>query len=710
VNIMNDARSRFFDNMERELLEQAGTTGARGGGGGGGELEIDFSVTESGRTVVVDSHRSASLEDYPCDSLRTLEDIREETTVVPNPTPPPPAAASANAGSGYQHAGAHPANLEDYPCDSLRTLDGVAHDGDEQQQHRQEGGQQPQRTAASPSLPPPPARSIPVPKPKPQNSQPAPSSSSTLLPSSQPSSHGSSGSAFLNSVLNQPGHDPHGQLGGGGGVGLRAPPLLSHTPPSLSASYEHHHFGKRMRAGSVSGRLRSASELFEEKQLDRGTKLLLKDLILIGDEQVQEALDQFESTGDSSLLEQMIESGMLQHRVPPDLDLLDDLDMDFLNVHEDIPEPQQHLAAAAAAEPGHGLHPPRSVAYGAAAGALGGEAAAGQPPAPNPQTHRAFQTNMVTPLENDDGIGDFEFNEFANDYYSGNAEGGGRHAPHHSHPAASLGTSPPDTNLSEYERRMRSNSLFSALLNEKLSLDDAAAGAGGPAGAAGPADRGQQPQFHPSWLGGGYSPKDAPAPAERRGIQIKPPAARRSSPPGGGGGGGIAESLLAAAAATNEKEEDESAAAESDPEEQEKQPAQKPQAPPRRRVGRTPKDKRKDALARSSSSPPPPPEEERAHVPGSGLPRPLTDPSFRAGLDALGLRYVERPEGWVGAYSPESRKVRVDRFLAKRGRRVWSKTIKYDVRKNFADSRLRVKGRFVRKEDESLMRELMSLT
>jgi hypothetical protein len=41
---------------------------------------------------------------------------------------------------------------------------------------------------------------------------------------------------------------------------------------------------------------------------------------------------------------------------------------------------------------------------------------------------------------------------------------------------------------------------------------------------------------------------------------------------------------------------------------------------------------------------------------------------------------------------------------------VWSKTIKYDVRKNFADSRLRVKGRFVRKEDESLMRELMSLT
>ena len=71
---------------------------------------------------------------------------------------------------------------------------------------------------------------------------------------------------------------------------------------------------------------------------------------------------------------------------------------------------------------------------------------------------------------------------------------------------------------------------------------------------------------------------------------------------------------------------------------------------------------------------------------------------------------MERPEGWVGAYSPESRKVRIQRFLAKRNHRVWTKTVKYDVRKNFANSRLRVKGRFVKKEDETLMRELMGMT
>jgi len=71
---------------------------------------------------------------------------------------------------------------------------------------------------------------------------------------------------------------------------------------------------------------------------------------------------------------------------------------------------------------------------------------------------------------------------------------------------------------------------------------------------------------------------------------------------------------------------------------------------------------------------------------------------------------AEKKEGWVGAYSPESRKLRIERFLKSRQKRVWTKKVKYDVRKNFADSRLRVKGRFVKKEDEMLMRDLMSIT
>ena len=63
----------------------------------------------------------------------------------------------------------------------------------------------------------------------------------------------------------------------------------------------------------------------------------------------------------------------------------------------------------------------------------------------------------------------------------------------------------------------------------------------------------------------------------------------------------------------------------------------------------------------------------------------------------------------IGAYSPAARRERLRRFLHKRKQRIWRKRVKYDVRKNFADSRLRFKGRFVKKEDEELMRAAMEI-
>lgn len=103
-------------------------------------------------------------------------------------------------------------------------------------------------------------------------------------------------------------------------------------------------------------------------------------------------------------------------------------------------------------------------------------------------------------------------------------------------------------------------------------------------------------------------------------------------------------------------------------------------------------------------------EEPKVIVSGTGRPRSLSDPNLSIGLDEHGLMHIDHPPDWVGAYSPDSRKLRIERFLSKRNHRVWVKKVKYDVRKNFADSRLRVKGRFVKKEDELLMRDLMSLT
>ena len=75
-------------------------------------------------------------------------------------------------------------------------------------------------------------------------------------------------------------------------------------------------------------------------------------------------------------------------------------------------------------------------------------------------------------------------------------------------------------------------------------------------------------------------------------------------------------------------------------------------------------------------------------------------------INNLNLKDVK----YIGTYSPTARKRRIERFLEKRKRRVWAKKVDYGVRKNFADSRLRVKGRFVKKEDEELLVKLMAFT
>lgn len=63
--------------------------------------------------------------------------------------------------------------------------------------------------------------------------------------------------------------------------------------------------------------------------------------------------------------------------------------------------------------------------------------------------------------------------------------------------------------------------------------------------------------------------------------------------------------------------------------------------------------------------------------------------------------------GQLGLYTLAQRKAKIEKYIEKRKHRVWTKKIKYDVRKNFADSRVRVKGRFVRKDDEANKRKIM---
>ena len=84
----------------------------------------------------------------------------------------------------------------------------------------------------------------------------------------------------------------------------------------------------------------------------------------------------------------------------------------------------------------------------------------------------------------------------------------------------------------------------------------------------------------------------------------------------------------------------------------------------------------------SSSYPPPPPQHSQPLADSS---QPLAEAQAQA----------QAAQGYVGSYSPEARKERISRFIEKRKNRVWTKKVKYDVRKNFADSRIRVKVRCV---------------
>ena len=56
-------------------------------------------------------------------------------------------------------------------------------------------------------------------------------------------------------------------------------------------------------------------------------------------------------------------------------------------------------------------------------------------------------------------------------------------------------------------------------------------------------------------------------------------------------------------------------------------------------------------------------------------------------------------EGRIGIYLPEARRARVAKFHSKRKNRIWRKRIKYGCRKKLADSRPRIKGRFVKRSD-----------
>ena len=62
------------------------------------------------------------------------------------------------------------------------------------------------------------------------------------------------------------------------------------------------------------------------------------------------------------------------------------------------------------------------------------------------------------------------------------------------------------------------------------------------------------------------------------------------------------------------------------------------------------------------------------------------------------IKQVYNKNGRIGIYTPSERAAIIARFQSKRARRNWKKKIRYGCRKNLADRRVRVKGRFVKRD------------
>lgn len=572
---------------------------------------------------------------------------------------------------------------------------------------------------------------------------------------SQPSSDGSA-SAFLSGNF--------GVADGAVGKQLQGSAMVAHTPPSAMgpASYEARHFGKRARAGSISGRLRSASDAgqaLEDKGLiDRTQRGVLKDLIIAGDDALQDALDRYEE-GDSSALEVMIKSGRLQNNSSADVDILGDLDLDFLTVDDDDfgrlgtgPNNGSDIHATGAVVSGKSL--PIPITSGQQQLQQHQDVSLQSSVAHNDYNSADNNTQQSSAAYADDGIGDLEFNgEYSGAVTEeelhlpsglyGSQQGG----PPPSRPTAA-GQPQDPSSTPTIEGRFRANSLaFGALLDEPTPQQsygkwmDRQPGGNSTNQAT---SHTQQGLASSNVIGANGSLYIIPSGAQQAPIAPDSQTKRSSGKVGTG-----ARAMSTAERTKNDIKLTASAinrlelAAERRREKQEKKEQKEREKRERKeRKERETKEKRerdarekqerkekREAAARArqekkerrnSLSPNIGKETAREEggtdvepkeiVSGTGRPRSLSDPNLSVGLDTDGLLQIDNPEGWVGAYSPDSRKMRIERFLEKRNHRVWTKKVKYDVRKNFADSRLRVKGRFVKKEDELLMRDLMSLT
>eukprot|EP01083_Nonionella_stella_P153490 493217_1 len=482
--------------------------------------------------------------------------------------------------------------------------------------------------------------------------------------------------------------------------------IFAHTPPSAVATSYERTSGKRARAGSfstISGRLRSMSDLETRGIIDRQQKGILKDLIISGDDALQKAIDKYEG-GDTSALESMIKSGALQSKNTSDIDLLGDLDLDFLSMKSEFGTDVPHIASKAIPIPGMSVGMNMNLNQSNSNSFPNSRASTPSVGAPHTIGADIGQGSSY------DGINDLDFNA---DYGAStvNENASTTFAPQETtgnriQIPVTTQSGPPKKRADSIADlyRSRANSLAFGILLDEPGADD-------PVGRWMDLETPQTPQ-------GGAIPNES-----------RPLKKRVSSQVIDANGGlyiindndkvnarmDTSNMTKAEIAAMKRKEREEKKAlreAEKALKDAEKlaKREKKQRDAQLKKANKASKKNKKNESGKKRKDEGSDDDEPMIVISGTGRPRSLSDPNLTISLDENGLMNLEGPPDWVGAYSPESRKIRIERFLAKRHHRVWVKKVKYDVRKNFADSRLRVKGRFVKKADEMLMRDLMSLT
>ena len=413
------------------------------------------------------------------------------------------------------------------------------------------------------------------------------------------------------------------------------------------------------------------SDLEESGTISREQKSILKDLVIAGDDAVQDAIDKYEA-GDVTVLEDMIKGGYLLSKSSADVDLLGDLDLDFLNVGGGgVVGGDEIMQEDGNSESDSDIGGTNTMMFGTIDDLMGSI-----PSSVGSSMVGKLMTTSITSIASD-GLGDLEYGGmsvlsssfFASSSSNSNYSNNGR----------TRGESVDDIDL---HHRMRANSL--AVPGMHLP-------------GVGTTDDISQISFN-RWMDTSL--------AERRECELLLGLKEVDEDLG----------LEGKKKKKMKKEKGTKKASSSSPTKKEK----KGPNPNRERKSQSKMKDMMEGMSSSSSGVDNKSSfskkgddcnEENEEVPsGLGRPRSMSDPNLSVRLDSFGLLRVNGPDGWVGAYSPDSRHLRVTRFLEKRQHRIWCKKVKYDVRKSFADSRLRVKGRFVKKEDEMLMRELMSLT